>query len=981
MFTKTSLCNGCPRYTQNGIAGVGTRPCDIFFLATAPTETVLNNGVVFGDRAGGIVTQALTELSKESIGYKNITKYFAYSVRCGSDKPDKDSLDKCRPIVQQEILMARPKIIMPMGNEALKALNITGAIKHFAGKELTTMIAGQKYIVIPTLHPYTIIKEPGLYSAFFADVRRAANRILMGDEVVNSPERFKELTKDYVIPQTIEEVENLCDQINAYGEDPDKWLISVDIETNTLYPQRQDAKVIMVSFAWDKGKACAVTLDHKNGLYDRDRAIAAVRKVLYGPKPKTYHNGKFDIKFLTKLFGAQPTNLAWDTMLGEHLLDEGKKGYYGLKILTASYAPGYAGYESKVKEALRLDITSLNSEESDDENDIPNGTAGNRVEVAGTTSVRGKRLDLYNAQELLDLLTVIKEDTKLVKKNISSIVRKIKKNKATPDEVVSHADFVKTLAVNLHELDLVKEAIKSAKSAQRKVTEKGSDNFEDIPIDVLLRYAAVDADITRQITKAQVNKFTPGLFRVMNEYAIPATTTLADMELAGFKVDQHHLDFLEKEFTKKIEEYREKIISLAGKEFNLNSGRELGNVLFMDFGLPIKAKSEKTGMAKMDKEALNDLLVDPDVDKESKELVRAVLDYRECTKAKTGFIRGPTGIYELSRDTGKMHTQFLINGTTTGRLSSSRKNMQNLKEEMHGLNMKKIFVPDNEDEVIFNMDFTGAELRALSAYARDPDLIDNLSKKDEDIHGFFTAKISAATEKDPENVIKYRDVILVRMSDEDASKLSLAEKERRDFLFKTGKNKVYTKARKDAKRVVFGTLFGMTKVRLAVDLGIDEDAAQDIIDGLMKAFPLIEKYILQTKLEVQRQGYVETLIGRRRRFPLRGIPSMVNASVREAVNFKIQSTSSDIVIGQLAEVSREILKLGGRTRITVHDSIVGTLPKKSIPLLEEFLDEWVLERVRVKYPWLPVPMLYDVEVGPSYGELEPLAKYLSGTHG
>lgn len=301
--------------------------------------------------------------------------------------------------------------------------------------------------------------------------------------------------------------------------------------------------------------------------------------------------------------------------------------------------------------------------------------------------------------------------------------------------------------------------------------------------------------------------------------------------------------------------------------------------------------------------------------------------------------------------------------------------MQNIPKKIHGVPIKKIFIPgDTKNDVVVNMDYSGAELRILAAYAPDPDLIRVLKDPQEDIHSLFTHRISAATATANSPVIPYRDIVLVRMEDGDAGKLSSAEQAHRLAIMHLKDE--YEEARRKAKRTVFGTLYGMTKLRLSNDLKVSEEEAQGIIDGLMRAFPLIDDYIRSTRDEVYRTGEVATLIGRKRRFPLRNLPGMFNAACREAVNFKIQSTASDIVFGQLIEIANHIVTIGGTVRITVHDSIVFTIPKARLREVVPFLDYWAQARVQERYPWLPVPMRYDLEVGPSYGETEPFDAYM-----
>ena len=177
---------------------------------------------------------------------------------------------------------------------------------------------------------------------------------------------------------------------------------------------------------------------------------------------------------------------------------------------------------------------------------------------------------------------------------------------------------------------------------------------------------------------------------------------------------------------------------------------------------------------------------------------------------------------------------------------------------------------------------------------------------------------------------------------------------------------------------MFGILYGASKNKIAAIVGIPQEQAQAIIDVLFRMFPTIPRYIQQTKDQVHNLGLVETFLGRRRRFDLKGMTRYLIAKAeRQAVNFKIQSTSSDIVLEVLCATDSPLRDLGGHLLITVHDSLVFELPKKYISQMPDFIYEYGVKRVAREYPWLPVPFSWDVEVGPSYGELQSVDRYLS----
>jgi DNA polymerase-1 len=178
--------------------------------------------------------------------------------------------------------------------------------------------------------------------------------------------------------------------------------------------------------------------------------------------------------------------------------------------------------------------------------------------------------------------------------------------------------------------------------------------------------------------------------------------------------------------------------------------------------------------------------------------------------------------------------------------------------------------------------------------------------------------------------------------------------------------------------VVFGILYGASKYKIASIVGIPDEQAQAIIDVLFRMFPTIPEYISQTELQVERLQMVETFLGRRRRFNFRGMTGwMKSKAKRQAVNFKIQSTASDIVIDTLCAINHEIKDLGGQMLITVHDSLVLELPPDKLSQIPSLIQRYGVDRVARKYPWLPVPFSWDIDVGPSYGVMQSIESYLT----
>jgi DNA polymerase-1 len=333
----------------------------------------------------------------------------------------------------------------------------------------------------------------------------------------------------------------------------------------------------------------------------------------------------------------------------------------------------------------------------------------------------------------------------------------------------------------------------------------------------------------------------------------------------------------------------------------------------------------------------------------------------------------------LSEEDGRMHTSFHVVGTATGRLSSSDENMQNIPKFIGEHNIKKIFIPTDPDtQVIVNADAKAAEVRLYAAYSKDKNLIGALNNG-MDPHSFFASKVY-----DPRIVLTgvprelHKSTLGLIGIDEDHAwnyddfdNMGKFKKLDPDYYARLNK------LRTNIKRVVFGILYGAGKKTIANTAGIPIEQAQAIIDVLFRMFPTIPEYMHTTKDQIALLHMVETFVGRRRRFAIKNMTHYMKAKAeRQAVNFKIQSTSSDIVLGVLTDIDKPLKELDSHLLITVHDSAVFEMPKKYLGQIEEFMEEYGVRRVAKKYPWLPVPFKWDTDVGPSYGELQSVDDYL-----
>lgn len=917
---KGPVCDGCSLAPRQRLVGSGPALADIVLVSESPTWTSANQKKHFNGKGGRAIRDAWDMLvnqdsrSPAPVGFAKLRRYDTYAIQCVAEPGDfgKPELDRCGTYARAAILSKKPRVILTFGANALKALGIkAGKFEEVRGRLVTATIGGENFLVLPTFGSRALLSSSGLYGLLLRDVLRAM-RLAAGIDQARAETSVEALTRNYVIPKTIEEVAKLCDDIIAYSitaqTPPEKSLISVDTETNSLHPQYPGSKLLCVSFAWDTGKSCAIPLWHRENTLPVDEIIPHIKRVLASQKPKAFHNAKFDLKFLECLYGWTVNNFRWCSMLGEHLLQEDQSGSYSLKVLGRSYFPEFSNY------------------------------ADNIHEVAAALS----------------------KEEEAVRAVVMEWPRKSKKHDEQLWPAIQGMWISKAQAA---------EVLLGTKKDQKRKA-KASVNYEKVPLKDLLLYAAIDTDLTRRLVRNQFARMQEEKFErqgtfLMAQHCVPVSRALGRIEYGGVRVDRPYLASLDAEFTKIVAEKSAIMLrhwDPRWGEFNPNSGANLSRLLYSEgvlgadghrrtrFVPGIVEQNEKSKQWKTDKKTLRALVEFYEKRDDSCEFTKALLIYRAAHKAKSGFLEE---IEALSSRTGYLNTNYNAHGTSTGRLSSTAINQQNWPTFMAGLNMKKILIPDDpEEEVFVNLDYKGAEIRIFAAYARDAQLIKALDDG-LDTHSFFVSVVYG---------IPYEEVLAAHESRHPDGKRAKELKALRTVI----------------KRVVFGILYGAGPHKIAETASIGIVEAQSVIDKLMTMFPTIRLYVDMTKQDIARNGFVETFFGRRRRFPLARVNSFFRSQAeRRGVNMKIQATSSDIVMGQLIELDQHIGELNGRLALTVHDSIGAIVKKKYVEQLPSFLNYYCVQRVREKYSWLPVEFSCDIEVGPSYGEVIPIEKYIA----
>ena len=392
-----------------------------------------------------------------------------------------------------------------------------------------------------------------------------------------------------------------------------------------------------------------------------------------------------------------------------------------------------------------------------------------------------------------------------------------------------------------------------------------SDNFLEV-----FSYKAVVPLLAKDIVMDKLAK--EGMLELYNKVELPTVYTLYDMEKRGIRVDKAELEEYSKKLEKRIQELHDSIIGYAGKEFNINSPKQLGPILFEDMGIP-GGKKTKTGYS-----TSVDVL---EKVKNEHPIIGDILEYRQLTKLKSTYADGLSGY--IASD-GKIHTTLNQTITATGRLSSTEPNLQNIPIRIElGKLIRKVFLPEDGD-LFVDSDYSQIELRVLAALSGDERMIEAF-KNGQDIH---------------------------------RSTASL--------VFDTPFDEVTDLQRRNAKAVNFGIVYGISAFGLSNDLGISRKEAQGYIDSYFVKYPKIKEFLDQTVLDAKKNGYTKTMFGRIRPIPELNSSNFMQRQFGErvAMNSPIQGTAADIIKIAMIRVHDRLLDEGLKSRLIlqVHDELL-----------------------------------------------------------
>jgi DNA polymerase-1 len=406
-----------------------------------------------------------------------------------------------------------------------------------------------------------------------------------------------------------------------------------------------------------------------------------------------------------------------------------------------------------------------------------------------------------------------------------------------------------------------------------------------------------------------------GMKSLLHDIELPLVEVLASFEYEGFNVDLEELARLDQEFDQTLEELTSRIYELTGKTFNINSPKQLGEILFDQLKLPVQKKT-KTGYS-TDVEVLEKL-------KNKHPVIEAILSYRTISKLSSTYVKGLKPF--VNPRTGRIHSTFNQALATTGRISSSDPNLQNIPIKIEiGRKIRKIFIPFKKDHILVDADYSQIELRVLAHISKDATLTQSFLNG-EDIHARTASEIFG---------------------------VPLAE--------------VASIQRKYAKAINFGLIYGKQAFALSQDLNISRKEAQEYIDTYFGRYPGVEGYMKEIVKKAREDGFVTTIYGRRRYIPeihSRNV-NIANSGERLALNTPIQGSAADIMKIAMINVYRALndQHLQSKLILTVHDELVLDCPKDEVDVVKALVVREMEQAVT-----LDVPMTVEVSEGANWYE-------------
>ncbi|MDR0802345.1 DNA polymerase I [Fluviicola sp.] len=445
---------------------------------------------------------------------------------------------------------------------------------------------------------------------------------------------------------------------------------------------------------------------------------------------------------------------------------------------------------------------------------------------------------------------------------------------------------------------------------------KGQGNMGDLPPEAISDYACEDADITfrlKQLFAPQIEK--NHLKKLFYEMEMPLVSVLAGMEEEGIAIDIPHLEAYSRQLAEETVALEKKIKELAGIDFNVDSPKQLGDVLFEHLKISSKAKKTKTGQYATSEDILQQ-------HKNDHEIIPLILDYRQMKKLKSTYV-DPLPMMKDPVD-GRVHTSYMQTVTATGRLSSNNPNLQNIPiRSERGKEIRKAFIARSKDYQLMSADYSQIELRIIAALANDTNMIQAFKDK-LDIHRATAARV-----------------------------------------FHLELEEVSKDQRSAAKAVNFGIIYGQSAFGLSQNLGISRTEAKQIIDAYFTQYSAIKTYMDKAVKDARENGYVETIMQRRRYLPdINSANAVVRGfAERNAVNAPIQGSAADIIKLAMVAVDKAMKEARVKSRmiLQVHDELVFDVHNDEQEIMKRLVKEAMENAIS-----LSVPMEVEMELADNW---------------
>ena len=553
---------------------------------------------------------------------------------------------------------------------------------------------------------------------------------------------------------------------------------------------------------------------------------------------------------------------------------------------------------------------------------IPLGHTNGEDDLFGGASLCEGQIKL---EEALTILRPVLEDSSILK--IGQNIKYDTKIFARYDVSLAPVDDTMLLSYAInggkhnHGMDYLSERYLDHKPISIKTllgSGKSAITFDKVSISDAVKYAAEDADITLRLWKL----FKPMLHesnvtKVYETLERPLIPVLAKMEMNGIKVDRNTLSRMSNNFAQSMSGLEAEIYNLAGQSFNVGSPKQLGEILFDKLELP-GGKKGKTGAYGTGVDVLEDLA------SEGHELPVKVLDWRQMSKLKSTYTDALQG--HINSNTGRVHTSYIISGASTGRLSSTDPNLQNIPIRSEaGRKIREAFIAE-EGNVLLSLDYSQIELRILAHIAK----IDTLKQafhEGQDIHALTASQ-----------------------------------------MFNVPLENMDPMVRRQAKAINFGVIYGISGFGLARNLRIPRKEAQSFIDTYFERFPGIRAYMDETVSFAKENGYVKTLFGRKvHTSEINAKGPQAGFAKRAAINAPIQGTAADVIRRAMVQMPNAIAHLPAKMLLQVHDELIFEVNKDALNETTEVVRN-IMEKASEPVVKLDVPLVVDAGFGSNWAD-------------